>query len=68
MVAMNSRGRNFLLYRWEDIAAAGPAKLAAGITLNVSEGTISPEPRPLADAQGYPDSRRAKLSPRDAKH
>ena len=28
MVAMNSSGRNFLLYRWEDIAMAGPAKLA----------------------------------------
>ena len=30
MVAMNSSGRNFLIYRWEDVAAAGPVKLAAG--------------------------------------
>lgn len=27
MVAMNSGPKNFLLYRWEDIAAAGPVKL-----------------------------------------
>jgi len=26
-VAMNSSGRNFLLYRWEDVATAGEAKL-----------------------------------------
>jgi 3-phytase len=30
MVAMNNSGRNFLLYRWEDVAAAGPARLATG--------------------------------------
>jgi 3-phytase len=30
MVAMNSSGRNFLLYRWEDVASAGHAKLAVG--------------------------------------
>jgi 3-phytase len=28
MAAMNSKGRNFLLYRWEDVANAGDAKLA----------------------------------------
>lgn len=27
MVAMNSGPRNFLIYRWEDVAAAGPTKL-----------------------------------------
>jgi 3-phytase len=27
MVAMNSKGRNFLVYGWEDMAAAGPRKL-----------------------------------------
>jgi hypothetical protein len=25
------------------------------IALSVSEGTLSPEPHPLADAQGYPE-------------
>lgn len=30
MIAMNSGGRNFLLFRWEDIAAAGQTKLAFG--------------------------------------
>jgi 3-phytase len=30
MVAMNSSGGNFLLYRWDDVAAAGPVKLAVG--------------------------------------
>ncbi|HTM51172.1 MAG TPA: phytase [Bryobacteraceae bacterium] len=30
MVTMNSSGRNFLFYRWEDIAVAGSAKLAIG--------------------------------------
>jgi hypothetical protein len=29
-------------------------RAAFRITLSVSEGTVSPEPRPLADAQGYP--------------
>jgi len=27
MVAMNSRQRNFLMYRWEDVAAAGTPPL-----------------------------------------
>lgn len=27
MAAMNSKARNFLVYRWEDVAAAGPTKL-----------------------------------------
>ena len=31
------------------------------ITLSVSEGTVSPEPRPLADAQGYPPPRNATM-------
>ncbi|MSV30063.1 MAG: phytase [Bryobacterales bacterium] len=30
MVAMNSVGRNFFLYRWEDVAGAGSEKLATG--------------------------------------
>lgn len=30
LVAMNSRGRNFLLYRWEDLAGFGPTKLLIG--------------------------------------
>ncbi|MBI1786169.1 MAG: phytase [Acidobacteria bacterium] len=30
MVAMNSSGRNFLLYRWEELARAGQPKLAVG--------------------------------------
>jgi 3-phytase len=30
MVAMNSRGRNFLFFRWEDVALSGQPKLAAG--------------------------------------
>jgi 3-phytase len=30
MVAMNSGGRNFLLYRWEDVATAGQVRLAIG--------------------------------------
>jgi 3-phytase len=30
MVAMNSKPRNFLVYRWEDIADAGPVKLKIG--------------------------------------
>jgi 3-phytase len=30
MVAMNSAGRNYLVYRWEDVAMAGPVKLRAG--------------------------------------
>ena len=30
MVAMNSAGRNFLFYRWEDVASAGAEKLATG--------------------------------------
>jgi myo-inositol-hexaphosphate 3-phosphohydrolase len=30
MVAMNSRERNFLLYRWEDVADKGEARLVAG--------------------------------------
>jgi 3-phytase len=30
MVAMNSSDRNFLLYRWEDVAVAGAVKLAVG--------------------------------------
>jgi 3-phytase len=30
MVTMNSSGRNFLFYRWQDIAVAGSAKLAIG--------------------------------------
>jgi 3-phytase len=30
MVAMNSKDRNFLVFRWEDIAAAGSVKLATG--------------------------------------
>jgi 3-phytase len=30
MVVMNSRGRNFLLYRWEDLASAGKRELSAG--------------------------------------
>jgi 3-phytase len=29
MVVMNSRGRNFLLYRWDDIASAGVRKLSS---------------------------------------
>jgi 3-phytase len=28
VVAMNSRGKNFLIYRWEDFATSGPVKLA----------------------------------------
>ena len=34
------------------------------ITLSVSEGTVSPQPRPLADAQGYPEIRPTKSSRR----
>jgi 3-phytase len=30
MVAMNSSGRNFLVYRWEDVAQAGAVKLRVG--------------------------------------
>jgi 3-phytase len=30
VVAMNSKGRNFLLYRWEDFAGSGRPKLAGG--------------------------------------
>jgi len=30
MVAMNSSSRNFLLYRWEDIAGTGQSRLAVG--------------------------------------
>ena len=30
MVAMNSRGKNFLVYRWEDVASAGELKLTVG--------------------------------------
>jgi 3-phytase len=30
MVAMNSRARNFLLFRWEDVAGTGSPKLASG--------------------------------------
>ncbi|HUQ94894.1 MAG TPA: phytase [Bryobacteraceae bacterium] len=30
LVAMNSRGRNFLFYRWEDIASTGRNKLVVG--------------------------------------
>jgi 3-phytase len=30
MVAMNSGGRNFLLYRWEDVALTGQPKLKVG--------------------------------------
>lgn len=30
MVAMNNSGRNFLLYRWEEVAGAGQARLAMG--------------------------------------
>lgn len=30
LIVMNSGGRNFLLYRWEDVAAFGPNKLAIG--------------------------------------
>lgn len=30
MVAMNSSGKNFLLYRWEDVATAGAVKLSIG--------------------------------------
>ena len=30
MVVMNSRGRDFLVYRWEDLALAGEPKLAMG--------------------------------------
>lgn len=30
MVAMNNSGRNFLLYRWEEVAAAGQTRLATG--------------------------------------
>jgi len=30
MAAMNSRGRNFLLYRWEQVAGAGPVRLEVG--------------------------------------
>jgi hypothetical protein len=33
------------------------AQSAFLIALSVSEGTISPEPRPLADAQGYQEVR-----------
>ncbi len=30
MVAMNSSGKNFLVYRWEDVAGSGEVKLTAG--------------------------------------
>ena len=30
MVAMNSAGKNFLVFRWEDVAAAGEMKLTVG--------------------------------------
>ena len=32
MVAMNSSAKNFLLFRWEDLAAADGVKLAIGRT------------------------------------
>jgi 3-phytase len=32
MIAMNSRGKNFLVYRWQDVAASGEPKLKSSST------------------------------------